>query len=258
MTANINSEVEGVTTFALCCDAYFRYRISLKNEKMNLWLEDRSSKKQWQSGFLCIEDYVTAANVFADASAADYVSYFQQCLECSSDSSSESQRKLISLKDDHLQVEMCIKIRLLLSVHEIKYVFKLQPVTVDRVDILEAKLKDQQEELEKLRGQGGQRERAFVHAERVTWGNALKLQWESINSENFSLGSDVISIIFRTPGLYTISVLVNHRPLENTAVGSISLEKSGIKKNELIAVACTGSFSIRGHPSYLTAVRMGD
>ncbi|ETM53736.1 hypothetical protein L914_02808 [Phytophthora nicotianae] len=243
MTANINSEVEGVTTFALCCDAYFRYRISLKNEKMNLWLEDRSSKKQWQSGFLCIEDYVTAANVFADASAADYVtaanvfadasaadyvSYFQQCLECSSDSSSESQRKLISLKDDHLQVEMCIKIRLLLSVHEIKYVFKLQPVTVDRVDILEAKLKDQQEELEKLRGQGGQRERAFVHAERVTWGNALKLQWESINSENFSLGSDVISIIFRTPGLYTISVLVNHRPLENTAVGSISLEKSGV------------------------------
>ncbi|KAG4040350.1 hypothetical protein JG687_00016648 [Phytophthora cactorum] len=286
MTSGINPEVEGVTTFALCPDGSFRYRISLKNEQVNLWLEDRTSKKQWQSGLLTKEDYVTAANTFVDASAADYVSCFQQCLDCSLDNSNESQRKLVSLKNGRLQLEMSIKLRLLRSVREVKYIFKLEPVAVDKIDILESKLKDQQEELDKFRGLG---ERAFLHAESVTW-NSSKLQWKPIDSTNFVLASEKTSIMVRVPGLYTIAVLVNHGPLQNV-VGAISLEKNGavilsaatgavysgyhgnhlshqtsssltcivqIKKDESIAVVCTGTSAIANTASYLTAVGMGN
>ncbi|KAG6950295.1 hypothetical protein JG688_00014231 [Phytophthora aleatoria] len=93
------------------------------------------------------EEYVTAANAFVDASAADYVSCFQHCLDCSPDETQESQRKLISFKGDSLQLEMDIKIRLLQSVRKVSYVFKLNPVAVELFDIFESKLKDQQVEL---------------------------------------------------------------------------------------------------------------
>ncbi|KAG3134003.1 hypothetical protein PI126_g18901 [Phytophthora idaei] len=211
MASEISPEVDGVTTFALSPSGSFRYRISLKNEQVNLWLEDRTSKKQWQSGLLTKEDYVAAANIFVDASAADYVSCFQQCWT----------------------LEMSIKLRLLRSVREVKYVFKLEPVAVDKIDILESKLKDQQEELEKLRGLG---ERSFLHAESVTW-TSSKLQWKPIDSKNFVLASEKTSITVRVPGLYTIAVLVNHGTLQNNAVGAISLEKNGA----VILSAATGA-----------------
>ncbi|EGZ08132.1 hypothetical protein PHYSODRAFT_526645, partial [Phytophthora sojae] len=116
-----NFEVEGVTMFGSRPDDSFRYQISLQDEKVNIWLEDRSSKKQWQSGFLKKEDYVTAANVFVDATAADYVSCFQQSLDCSMDKTEESQRKLSTLKGGKLQLDMSIKLRLLQSARDVKY-----------------------------------------------------------------------------------------------------------------------------------------
>ncbi|KAG3080521.1 hypothetical protein PI124_g18301 [Phytophthora idaei] len=154
-------------------------------------------------------------------------------LDCSLDNPNESQRKLVSLKDGRLQLEMSIKLRLLRSVREVKYVFKLEPVAVDKIDILESKLKDQQEELEKLRGLG---ERSFLHAESVTW-TSSKLQWKPIDSKNFVLASEKTSITVRVPGLYTIAVLVNHGTLQNNAVGAISLEKNGA----VILSAATGA-----------------
>ncbi|KAE9204023.1 hypothetical protein PF002_g20759 [Phytophthora fragariae] len=52
------------------------------------------------------------------------------------------QRKLLTLKGGKLQLEMSIN-RLLQSAQDVSYVFKLKPVAVEQIDILESKLKDQ-------------------------------------------------------------------------------------------------------------------
>ncbi|KAG7377178.1 hypothetical protein PHYPSEUDO_012046 [Phytophthora pseudosyringae] len=144
------NQVEGVTAFAPPPTTNSRYVISLKEEKVDIWLEDRSSKKQWRTGYLNKEDYVTAANVFVDATAADYVSCFKQCLDCQF-REEDTDRKLTPLKGGKLKLELSLEIRLLRSARAISYAFELQPIAVERIDILESKLKDQQEELEKLR-----------------------------------------------------------------------------------------------------------
>ncbi|ETM53737.1 hypothetical protein L914_02809 [Phytophthora nicotianae] len=293
MATGIDFEVEGTTTFGSLPDESFRYLLSLKSEKINLWLENRTSKKQWQSGFLSKEEYVTTANAFVDASAADYISCFKQCLDCSVDETQESQRKLVSLKGDTFQLEMNIKIRLLRSFRNVSYVFKLEPVAVELIDILASKLKDQQEELEKLRSRVDETERVVLYAESTTWTDAM-LRWEPLNSGNFVLSADSTSIIIVIPGLYAISVLVSHVPVENSTAGAISLQKNGIviqraaagsvvhycrynnsqqyashrtstslmsmvqvKADESIEVLCSGTSYITDTASYLTVIRIG-
>lgn len=39
--------LDGVTTFASHSIAVFRFALTLNEDKINVWLEDRSSKKQW-------------------------------------------------------------------------------------------------------------------------------------------------------------------------------------------------------------------
>eukprot|EP00644_Phytophthora_capsici_P016785 jgi/Phyca11/21727/fgenesh1_pg.PHYCAscaffold_111_\ len=73
-----DSKVEGITGFSSNPEKSYRYEISLKRGQVNIWVEDRSSKKQWQTGFLAKENYVTSANVFVDAAASDYVSLKDQ------------------------------------------------------------------------------------------------------------------------------------------------------------------------------------
>eukprot|EP00644_Phytophthora_capsici_P016781 jgi/Phyca11/21724/fgenesh1_pg.PHYCAscaffold_111_\ len=99
----LDSKVQGSTGFSSNSVGCYRYEISLHSGQVNIWLEDQSSKKQWETGLLNKEDYVTTANVFVDASVSDYV----------------------------------------LS------------IAVERIDILESKLKDVQEELGRLRGKIG-------------------------------------------------------------------------------------------------------
>jgi hypothetical protein len=47
MTKSNDTDVEGTAAFPSAPAATYRYVISLKSEKVNIWLEDRRSKKQW-------------------------------------------------------------------------------------------------------------------------------------------------------------------------------------------------------------------
>ncbi|KAE9121101.1 hypothetical protein PF007_g7928 [Phytophthora fragariae] len=143
MAQSMDTKVEGVTQFSWHCLLSFRYIISLESEKVNIWLEDRSSKKQWQTGMLKNEEFVTAGNVF---DARDYVACFKQCLDCPLGDTEDAQRTLIPIPGGKLQLQLGLKIRLLGAARSIKFVFGLQ-----LVDALESKLKDLQEELGKLR-----------------------------------------------------------------------------------------------------------
>ncbi|OWZ14713.1 hypothetical protein PHMEG_00011768 [Phytophthora megakarya] len=185
---------------------------------------------------------------------------------------------------------MSIKLRLLRSVRNVNYVFKLNPVEVKKIDILESKLKDQQDELDRLRGKIGEINPTFLYVESTTWVSS-KLKWENVTSEKFALTANNTSIRVLAPGLYNIGVLVNHMPVQNHVMGTISLQKNGaqiqcavtsatydnyngryqshqtssslmcivqIKENEEITVVCTGSSAIANASSYLTALWIGD
>ncbi|KAG2775753.1 hypothetical protein Pcac1_g13628 [Phytophthora cactorum] len=143
-------EVEGVTTFVPPPATSYRYIIEAKNSKMSIWMEDQSSKKQWFKDGMVKDDYVSTANAIPDASAADYVECFRDTLDSDLVDSSDAMRKLYALKGGALRLELAVTIRVLRSTWVAKYVFDLDSVSVERIDVLESKLRDQQHELEKL------------------------------------------------------------------------------------------------------------
>ncbi|KAI9920238.1 hypothetical protein PsorP6_015851 [Peronosclerospora sorghi] len=89
MAPNHDIEVKGVTTFTETPTTSYRYVLKLKRDKLCIWMEDRTSKKQW-----------------------------------------------------------CFRLRRVCT-----FEFVLDPVSVTQVDLLESKLRDQQDELERLRGE---------------------------------------------------------------------------------------------------------
>lgn len=46
-TIDTNLEVNGLTEFGSHPNTEYRFVLKLKDEKINIWLEDRDSKKQW-------------------------------------------------------------------------------------------------------------------------------------------------------------------------------------------------------------------
>ncbi|KAG6950293.1 hypothetical protein JG688_00014228 [Phytophthora aleatoria] len=93
------------------------------------------------------------------------------------------------------------------------------------MDILESKLKDQQEELQKLRSKVDA-SNVFLCAEREVL-METKLQWKEINSETFALDDDNTSIVALVLGLYVLGVVLNLPPAEDGSAVSIVLETNG-------------------------------
>jgi hypothetical protein len=199
----------------------------------------------------------------------------------------EAQRELTPLKGGKLHLELSLKIRLLRSSRTIKYSFELQPVAVERIDILESKLKDQQEELDRLRAKVDTGANVFVFVESDAWVSSM-LQWKEVNSENFVLSEDKTSIVVLKAGLYAIGVVVNHLPIAKSGSGSVVLQKNGVavqsaiagsaycqnryashqtssslmatvqvEKDSQLSVNCWETSAIANMASYLTAVRIG-
>ncbi|OWZ08780.1 hypothetical protein PHMEG_00018624, partial [Phytophthora megakarya] len=67
-------KVRGFTAFALPPASTFRFVISTMGQKMYIWLEDLQSKKQWGTGFLEENDYVSATNRIPNFSVENYIS----------------------------------------------------------------------------------------------------------------------------------------------------------------------------------------
>eukprot|EP00644_Phytophthora_capsici_P016777 jgi/Phyca11/131670/e_gw1.111.35.1 len=304
-------KVEGITGFSSNPEDSYRYEISLKSGQVNIWLEDRSSKKQWQTGLLNKEDYVTTANVFVDASASDYVLVRLAMVSFTLVHSVEDetiimvnrQTGLLSKEDyvttanvfdedvertlmpqlgGEMKLDFSLKIRLLRSSRTIHYTFMLKPIAVERIDILESKLKDVQEELERQRG-GYCKEgmAAFLFVECDEWMDS-KLMWKEVTAKAFAINEDKTSIKILVPGVYSIGLVVNHVPM--TREGLISLQvnektiqsaatgqcyskkyckqcsslMSVVQVEEVadLSVLCTSSSATPNLPSYLTVARI--
>ncbi|EGZ06200.1 hypothetical protein PHYSODRAFT_445826, partial [Phytophthora sojae] len=113
--------VEGDTAFAPPPAASYRYVIELKSSKLSIWLEDRTSKKQWYAGDMAKSDYVSTANAIPDATVTDYLKCFQDTLDSDLDGSSDVQRKLYPLTGGGLRLELIVTIRVLRSTWLAKY-----------------------------------------------------------------------------------------------------------------------------------------
>ncbi|OWY97318.1 hypothetical protein PHMEG_00032187 [Phytophthora megakarya] len=166
----------GVTAFAPPPAPTYRFVIASNAEKLKITLEDLTSKKQWSTGILDDKEYLTSTNKIPNASLTDYVKvdifYLKgeglngilflftkdnNSNQGDKDSSQDDiqpldprriRRKLTPLEDDAFQLELFVKIRIFQSAWTAKYLFKMEPVTLAQIDILEAKLRDVEDELE--------------------------------------------------------------------------------------------------------------
>lgn len=110
--------------------------------------------------------------------------------------------------DGALTLELDAIIRLPRSTSVVKYSFALAPVEVDRVDVLEAKLSDQGEAIQRI-----EKEReaapAFVQLEAEMKDGRSNLIWEEAKTDFFlSNGEDGFVAVCR-PGVYSIGAVVS-------------------------------------------------
>ncbi|KAG7375440.1 hypothetical protein PHYPSEUDO_001190 [Phytophthora pseudosyringae] len=119
-----------------------------------------------------------------------------------------------------------MSIRFIRSSWVAKFTFDLDPVSVERIDVLESKLRDQQEELERLRGMvdGGDTP-LLVKLEATTKTNNSNVNWGKIESDDFIVTGDdgVVKVVH--PGLYHVGSIVNCAPGNHNR--SVQLLKNG-------------------------------
>ncbi|KAF4034800.1 hypothetical protein GN244_ATG13255 [Phytophthora infestans] len=172
---------------------------------------------------------------------------------------------------------MGFAIRVLRSTWVAKYEFDLDPVSVERIDVLESKLRDQQEELEKLRGKLKKgKTLLFIKLTATTKNGSSILCWQNVQSDDFvSTGMDGI-VKVRRRGVYSVGVIVNAVP---GASQNVQLLKNGtllqavdpgysqgynssaalntiehLEEDDELSISCLCNLSAT---SYLTIAKMG-
>ncbi|KAE8997161.1 hypothetical protein PR003_g21233 [Phytophthora rubi] len=241
----------GVTAFAPPPSPTYRYVISCKADQICISLEDQKSKKQWRTGYLTENAYLTSPNRIGNAVMTDYVSVFVEALDYLVETSSDcrivnhselitekTRRKLTSV-DDSLQLELSVKINVRQSTWAAKFVFDLDPISLERIDVLEAKFRDMEDELtaaKKLIEEEKSRKMVYLEAcsKNVEKLNvAGQLLWDPIETDEFELSDDGSEVRFLVAGWYTMSLMVFLTPQAEGA--NIELQKNG-KRLESSAV----------------------
>ncbi|KAE8989410.1 hypothetical protein PF010_g19017 [Phytophthora fragariae] len=187
---------------------FYRYKINLQDEKLVIWVENQTTKLQWSTGQLNKCDYVTTMNTIHQFSIEDYVELFEDTLNCELSDTSSTQRSLSEIDNGALKLELSANIRFPRSTSVVKYVFVLAPVKVDRIDVLESKLLDQEEVTKQIKERNDAAP-AFIQLKAEMKDDNSNLIWEEIDADDFvSDGEDGI-VQFRRPGVYNIGGVVN-------------------------------------------------
>lgn len=161
--------------------------------------------------------------------------YFAQVLNAALRELKDSQRVLISLKYNKLQLKLTVKARLFEAKRKATYVFELLPVSVDRIDILESKLPD-------VEAQQSLKPRAhdwlFLESRAELSSFSSNILWNELEANNFRVEEDGTAIEWLVQGVFSISVVVNHSP--TSSHGSIGLYKGG-ERIQFIPVGCVAN-----------------
>ncbi|KAE9308977.1 hypothetical protein PF008_g20826 [Phytophthora fragariae] len=196
-----------------------------------------------RTGYLTEDAYLTSTNRIGNAVVADYVSVFVEALDYLVETSADCKivnhgtlntkqiRRQLTFEDDRLQLELPVKINVRQSAWAAKFVFKLEPVSLERIDILEAKLRDVEDELTATKNiLNEEKSWRMVYLE-ASSGNVEKLNdagvllWEPIEMEDFELSDDGSEIRFLLAGWYTISLMVFLVPQKEET--RVELRKNG-------------------------------
>ncbi|KAE9343699.1 hypothetical protein PF008_g9548 [Phytophthora fragariae] len=233
----------GVTAFAPPPSPTYRYVISCKADKICISLEDQKSKKPRRTGYLIEEAYLTSTNRIANAVVTDYVSVFKEAFDYLVETSSdfrivnrgklnpEKNRRKLTFVHDTLQLELSVKVNVRQFAWAAKFVFKLEPVSLERIDILEAKLRDVVDELtatKRLLEEENKWKMVYLEASSINvekLNEAGQLLWRPIETDDFELSDDGSDICFLVAGWYNMSLKVFLDPQAGGA--NIKLRKNG-------------------------------
>ncbi|KAF1785031.1 hypothetical protein GQ600_8178 [Phytophthora cactorum] len=127
--------------------AAYDYILQLKNEKLSVWIEDCATKEKWYKGDMGQDQFVTSTNAIGGLTPAGYIKFFHALLQSKS---SDVQRKLTVREGGALQLELLANIRFQKSTWTMAYTFDLDPVSAERIEELESKLRDQQNEVTRM------------------------------------------------------------------------------------------------------------
>ncbi|KAF1325634.1 hypothetical protein FI667_g9070, partial [Globisporangium splendens] len=137
----------------------YRYEVTMSSSKVNIWLEAKCTKQQWETGDLELGDFVGPHQAIPMATLQDYVQCFCSCLAQGEGSNSQC----IALvpppspkakdNDDDLCLEFTLQLHAFTKIWSPRYRFVLYAVEVDPVVVLSAKVHDQEDEIATLRAQ---------------------------------------------------------------------------------------------------------
>ncbi|KAE8913775.1 hypothetical protein PF010_g19655 [Phytophthora fragariae] len=217
----------------------YKYSIQLKEERMGIWLKSLGSGKQWYKGGMEKADYVTPANAIAVFDAlppTDYVEFIRDALEFQS---SDVHRKITSMEGDRVRLELTMDFRVLCKKWLFNFKFDLESVSTDRFDLLTLKVRDQQNELRRMKERESilQRELAelrngskathtapFILLQASKRDSMARLQWEKVESEDFIMTDEGNVVKICQLGVYTVGVCMSGI---SKGSGAISLLKNG-------------------------------
>ncbi|UIZ21886.1 hypothetical protein KXD40_008919 [Peronospora effusa] len=216
----------GVTVFTPPPSTSYRYVIDLKDNKLKIWMEDCSSKKQCSEtnvnmsafvrrckGDMLKEDYVTSANTIPNASPADYVKCFYDCFDCNLNTSCPVQRTLTKLMGDKVNLELTLTIPFLRSTWVAKYSFELDPVEMDRINVMKSTIRDQYDELQRLRSElYAVKAVPFIKLAADCMDQNKQFRWNKVDCAEFVVDNENGVIKARTQGVYSIRGVINCAP----------------------------------------------
>lgn len=146
-----STSFEGVTVFKAPPAPTYRYKLSLKQGNLRVWLENRETKEQWCTSELGLDNFVGLDNcIIPGATAADYAECFHELLSGAT-SNLDNICSSFQQKDDTVLLQMAVKSQVLNKARVASFSFTLQPISVERIDVLESKMRDLQEEVKALR-----------------------------------------------------------------------------------------------------------
>ncbi|TMW61204.1 hypothetical protein Poli38472_013667 [Pythium oligandrum] len=251
------SSKEGVVKFPRRAETY-RFRVSSREERLQFWLEDCASKQQWESSKLSMEDFTTPETMIPQAGFADYVSCFQNCIDTKElNESAEFYRELVPHESDDWELRLTLKIKIFVSVWTLKYAFILKQISLEPIDVLTAKVRDQADYIKALEKQIKELKVVvdkplppppspmYAQAKTTTQHHGGQtLVWaretpESVGRAFAFMGNGGIRI--KAPGVYTIHLVIQH----NSGVNGVTVE---VQVNEKIAASTIDS-NPHGHIS---------
>ena len=160
--------------------------------------------------------------------------FFQDALEGDLGESGDVQRTFDVLSGDARKLVISVKVRVLRSVRVAQYAFVLDAVAVKQIDVLESKLRDQQEELDRLRQQIGEGHIQLEASAKNA--NSHKLLWSDTDSAGFSVNQQTGDVTIHRPGVYSITATVNR-----SADGMMALMSVSVMQNQVCIYSGTSS-----------------